>query len=102
MNKSSKIMIGSTFLIGILIILTPFANPNPDGLESAAGKGTFEGNVLDLGFLTGYGSEGSLLYNIVQNEALSVILSGLLGVLMVTGLFLIPVLFVRRKNASSN
>ena len=61
MESRHKMFIGVIGLIAILLLLTPFADPNPDGLESAVGEDTPEGTGFDLGFLSGYGGENSIL-----------------------------------------
>ena len=101
MERQTKFILGSFFLILFLLVLTPFADPNPDGLESAAQE--LEGSALDLGFFTDYGSEGSILYEIIGNEQISVILSGIIGVCFVIGIFLVPLIIIKNKsNHSSN
>lgn len=97
MESRSKFMIGSAFIVAILLLLSPFADSNPDGLESAAGEGNHEGSAFDLGILTDYGSEDSLIHQLVQNDMIATILSGLIGVLLVVSLFLIPFIFLRLK-----
>ncbi len=97
MENRSKILIGSVFIIILLLILSPFADPNPDGLESAAGEGNYEGSAFNLGFLTDYGSEDSLIYQFVQNDMIATIVSGLIGIIVVVGIFSLPLLFLRLK-----
>ena len=96
-------LIGISVIIIVLLLLTPFADPNPDGLESAAEEyDAPEGNAFDLGFLTDYGAEGSIIYEILQNEMLTVIISGIIGVVIVSGLFLIPIFFIRRRSEATS
>lgn len=97
MENRSKILIGSIFIVILMLVLSPFADPNPDGLENAAGEGHYEGSAFDLGFLTDYGSEDSLIYQLVQNEMIATIVSGLIGTIVVVGLFSLPILFLRSK-----
>ncbi|MFX0182051.1 MAG: PDGLE domain-containing protein [Candidatus Hodarchaeota archaeon] len=101
MEHKQKYFIGVFVILAIFILLAPFADPNPDGLESAAGEHTgSEGSAFDLGFLTNYGAENSLLFRILRNQFLAIIISGLIGVAIVTGLFLIPLVLIRRRRSS--
>lgn len=101
MENRSKIFIGSSFIVILMLFLSPFADPNPDGLESAAGEGNYEGSAFDLGFLTDYGSEDSLIYQLIQNNMIATIVSGLIGVIVVVSLFSLPLLFLRIKKSNS-
>lgn len=87
-------------------MLAPFADPNPDGLESAADEHDApEGQFFDIGLFTDYGAEGSVLYNILGNEFFAIIISGLIGVSIVLITFLIPGLYLykrRTKTSSQN
>jgi len=100
MESRHKMFIGVIGLIAILLLLTPFADPNPDGLESAVGEGAPEGTGFDLGFLSGYGGENSILFKILGNEFLSVIISGLIGFLLVTSVFLVPFVLKRKERTA--
>jgi hypothetical protein len=101
MEHKQKYIIGVFAFLAIFILLAPFADPNPDGLESAAGEHNVpEGSALDLGFLTDYGAENSLLFHILRNEFLAITVSGLIGVVIVAGLFLIPLVIIRRRRSS--
>ncbi len=101
MNKKIKFSFGVIAILSILLFLTPFADPNPDGLEKAVEDHTSRGSVFNLGFLTDYGAEGSLIFQIIKDESLSVIISGLIGVLLVIGIFLIPIIISHHKKADT-
>ncbi len=97
MESKYKIIIGSIALFTLLLLLTPFADPNPDGLERAAEDYAPEGSVFNLGFLTDYGAKDSILYKILRNESFSVIVSGFIGLIIIISIFLIPLLLKRKK-----
>jgi hypothetical protein len=102
MESKYKIIIGSFGLLTLLLLLTPFADSNPDGLESAAGEFAPEGSVFNLGFLTDYGAEDSVLYKILGNESLSVIISGFIGLVIIISIFFIPLLLKRKKKTDKS
>jgi hypothetical protein len=95
-----KYVIGIIVFLGVLLILSPFADPNPDGLEKAAleDHGADEGEFFDLGLLTDYGSEGSVLHRILGNDLISTIVAGLIGVLVVFGFFFTPYFILKRRS----
>ena len=97
MKTQIKLLIGIVIILALFLLLTPFADPNPDGLESAAGEYANEGGSFDLGILSDYGSEDSLLFKLIGNESLSVIISGLIGIILVIGILFIPILVVRQR-----
>ncbi|WP_455463385.1 PDGLE domain-containing protein [Candidatus Hodarchaeum mangrovi] len=103
MNK--KYLLGTIILLLGLILITPFADPNPDGLESAVSKvnDNPEGNSLDLGLFSDYGGENSLLFQILNNKFLSIIISAIFGVIITIGIFLVPIFYIKytRKSISS-
>lgn len=80
-----------------LVILSPLASANPDGLEWAAKQGGFLNRAQDP------------LYNIipdyllpgVSNEALATILAGLIGMLVVFGVA-IAISYLRRRGHESH
>ncbi len=102
MESKQKLFLGGIAILIVLLILTPFADPNPDGLESAAEEYAPEGSVFDLGFLTDYGSEESILNQILQNDFLSIIVSGLIGVIIIFGIFFVPLFFFRQRKSQIN
>lgn len=102
MESKYKIIIGSVVLLTLLLLLTPFADPNPDGLERAAEDYAPEGSVFNLGFLTDYGAKGSILYKILRNESLSIIVSGFMGLIIIISIFLIPLLIKRKKKTAKS
>ena len=80
-------------LILLLTLLTPFASSSPDGLESVAENFGFEeanGVVL---LLDDYG------INAINNNFISTVLSGLLGVVVIFAVF---TLFINRKKSGKN
>ena len=97
MEAKYRVILGCVVLISILLLLAPFADPNPDGLESAAKDYAPEGSAFNLGFLTDYGAEDSILFQILKNEFISVIISGLIGVLIILAIFLIPLSLKRKR-----
>ncbi len=104
MEFNKKYVIGIIVLLSVLLILSPFADPNPDGLEKAAleDHGAEEGESFDLGFLTDYGAEGSVLHQIFGNDLISTIFSGLIGVFVVFGIFFVLYfIFKQRKEEIS-
>ncbi len=100
MEFNKKYIIGIVVLLGVLLILSPFADPSPDGLEKAAleDHGADEGESFDLGFLTDYGAEGSVLHRILENDLISTIVAGLIGVLVVFGLFFTPYFILKQRS----
>ena len=101
MESKQKLLFGGIAILIFLLILAPFADPNPDGLESAAGEYAPEGSAFDLGVLTDYGSEESLLYQILRNDFLSVIVSGLIGVIIAFSIFFVPIYFLRLRKSQN-
>lgn len=99
MEAKTKLLVGIVIILVILLLLTPFADPNPDGLESAAGEYAHEGGSFDLGIFSDYGSENSLLFQLIGNESLSVMISGLIGIILVVGILLIPILIIRQRKS---
>ena len=98
-----KFLIGSVLILSLLLLMTPFADPNPDGLEIATEEHAPDGVVLDLGILSDYGGEGSLLYELVgRNEAIAVILSGIIGTLLVLSIFVFPLLIMKRQKSAQH
>lgn len=99
---NKKYLLGTIILLLGLILIAPFADPNPDGLESAVSSinNNAEGNSFDLGLFSDYGGENSLLFRILNNEFLSIIVSGIIGVIIVIGIFIIPILYIRRNKKS--
>lgn len=99
MKAKTKLIVGIAVILVLILLLTPFADANPDGLESAAGGYAHEGSSFDLGILSDYGSENSLLFKLIGNESLSVMISGLIGIILVIGILLIPILVVRQRKS---
>lgn len=78
----------------VVVLLAPLASSDPDGLERVAEDQGFIDQATNLvsGLLGDYAIPG------VGNEALSTILSGLLGIALVVGvLFLLGRLVARRR-----
>lgn len=102
---NNRYLFGTIILLLGLILIAPFADPNPDGLESAVSSihDNPEGNSFDLGLFSDYGGENSFLFHILNNEFLSVIVSAIIGVIVIIGIFIIPILYIRhnKKGISS-
>jgi len=73
---------GALVLVLILVILSPLASSSPDGLERVAGNKGFIGAALKPLFeiMPDYVIPG------VTNQALGVVLAGILGVLIIFGI----------------
>ncbi|MFX1282920.1 MAG: PDGLE domain-containing protein [Promethearchaeota archaeon] len=100
MDVKQKYIIGVIAILVLLLLLAPFADPNPDGLESAAEQNNApDGNSFDLGILTDYGAYGSVLQQIIGNEFLSTIVSGLIGVIIVFCIFIIPYYILKQRHS---
>jgi cobalt/nickel transport system permease protein len=89
--------LGGLLIILILVILSPLASANPDGLEWVAGQ---------AGFLnTAQGPTYQIIPDYVlpgiSNEATATILAGVIGSLIVVGVALLMTV-VRRKRAEEN
>ena len=76
-------------LILILTLITPYASSSPDGLESVAESFGFNEDVGIVLFLEDYGIEN------INNNFLSTVLSAVLGIVVIVGLFNI---FIKVKN----
>ena len=99
MEVKKKLVIGVVAIFLGFLLLAPFADPNPDGLESAAEQNNApEGSSFDLGFLTEYGAYGSILHKLFENEFLSIIVSGLIGILIVLSFFLVPYYILKQRH----
>ncbi|UCG01798.1 MAG: PDGLE domain-containing protein [Candidatus Heimdallarchaeota archaeon] len=98
MEIKYKSAIGVISIFFVLLLLTPFADPNPDGLESAAEQNNAsEGSSFDFGFLTDYGAYGSIIHQVFNNEALSTFISGLIGVFIIVILFFALFYIVKQR-----
>ncbi|MFX1532763.1 MAG: PDGLE domain-containing protein [Promethearchaeota archaeon] len=99
LKTRDKVLIGVLGILAVFLLLSPFADPNPDGLESVAEQyGAPEGSAWDLGFLTDYGSEDSLLYQLLSNTFLTTIISGIIGIVAVIAIFLVPWYLIRQRS----
>ena len=76
-------------LILILTLITPYASSSPDGLESVAESFGFNEDAGIVLFLDDYGIEN------INNNFLSTVLSAVLGIIVIVGLFNI---FIKVKN----
>lgn len=103
MEVNKRLVIGIVAILLGFLLLAPFADPNPDGLESTAEQNHApEGSSFDLGFLTDYGAYGSMIYKLFENEFLSIIVSGLVGILIVLSLFLVPYYILKQRHLEDN
>jgi ABC-type Fe3+ transport system permease subunit len=85
---------GIAIAVLVVVLLSPLASSDPDGLERVAEEQGFIDQATNLigGLLGDYAIPG------IGNEALSTILSGLLGIALVVGvLFLLGRLMARRR-----
>jgi hypothetical protein len=85
---------GIAIAVLIVVVLAPFASPDPDGLERVAEDNGFIDQAENLigGLLGDYAIPG------IGDGGLSTILSGLLGIAIVVGLlFLLGRLMARRR-----
>ena len=76
-------------LILVLTLITPYASSSPDGLESVAESFGFNEDTGVVLFLEDYGIEN------INNSFLSTVLSAVLGIVVIVGLFNI---FIKVKN----
>ena len=76
-------------LILVLTLITPYASSSPDGLESVAESFGFSEDAGIVLFLEDYGIEN------INNNFLSTVLSAVLGIVVIVGLFNI---FIKVKN----
>ncbi len=76
-------------LILVLTLITPYASSSPDGLESVAKSFGFNEDTGVVLFLEDYGIEN------INNNFLSTVLSAVLGIVVIVGLFNI---FIKVKN----
>ena len=76
-------------LILVLTLITPYASSSPDGLESVAESFGFNEDTGVVLFLEDYGIEN------INNNFLSTVLSAVLGIVVIVGLFNI---FIKVKN----
>ena len=74
-------------LILILTLITPYASSSPDGLESVAESFGFNEDAGVVLFLEDYGFEN------INNNFLSTVLSAVLGIVVIVGLFNICLLY---------
>ena len=76
-------------LILVLTLITPYASSSPDGLESVAESFGFNEDTGVVLFLEDYGIEN------INNNFLSTVLSAVLGIVVIVGLFNI---FIKVRN----
>ena len=81
-------------LILLLVLITPFASSSPDGLESVAENFGFQETDGVVLLLEDYG------INAINNNFISTVLSGLLGVIVIVAMFTIVV--NRRKSGKNS
>ncbi|MCY3413375.1 MAG: energy-coupling factor ABC transporter permease [Candidatus Heimdallarchaeota archaeon] len=90
-KQTNKPMLGFSLLLLILSLLALIASASPDGLEFVSQSLSFEeGGVFSLGLADDYAFFG-------MNNAIGTLLSALLGVLIMLGLFFLPVLYKKSK-----
>lgn len=74
--------VGLGIAVLVVVVLAPFASPDPDGLESVAGDQGFLASARDALFsvIPDYAFPG------VEDPVISTVLAGLVGVAIVAGL----------------
>lgn len=91
-KESNKPVFALSILLGILSILALFASSSPDGLEFVGISQDFgEGSAFGLGLADDYAFLG-------MENVVGTILSAILGVIILSGLFILPVFYVKSKN----
>ena len=88
-NKATSLYGLFILLILVLTLITPYASSSPDGLESVAESFGFNEDAGVVLFLEDYGFEN------INNNFLSTVLSAVLGIVVIVGLFNI---FIKVKN----
>ena len=88
-NKITSLYGLFILLILVLTLITPYASSSPDGLESVAESFGFNEDAGVVLFLEDYGFEN------INNNFLSTVLSAVLGIVVIVGLFNI---FIKVKN----
>ena len=88
-NKITSLYGLFILLILVLTLITPYASSSPDGLESVAESFGFNEDAGIVLFLEDYGFEN------INNNFLSTVLSAVLGIVVIVGLFNI---FIKIKN----
>ena len=88
-NKITSLYGLFILLILVLTLITPYASSSPDGLESVAESFGFNEDAGVVLFLEDYGFEN------INNNFLSTVLSAVLGIVVIVGLFNI---FIKIKN----
>ena len=92
LKSSNKPLLGLGILLLFLSVLSLFAFPNPDGLESAASQfGITAGTYFELNIANDYDFLG-------LGSFLGTILSAILGILILLGIYFIPASFLNGKN----
>jgi hypothetical protein len=88
-------MAGIAIAVLVVVVVVPFASRDPDGLERIAEDQGFIGQAQNLfsGLLGDYAIPG------VDSAALSTVLSGLLGIVIVLGVVFVLGRLVARRRA---
>ena len=94
-QAGAPVWVGGSLLILILVVLSPLASTNPDGLNWFAGQAGFLQTAKDPAFtlLANYKLPG------ISSQALSTILAGGIGALIVLGVSL-ALAYSRRKHSA--
>ena len=97
-NGSAVVWVAGLLIALALAVLAPLASANPDGLEWVAEQGGF----LDLARDPVYNLIPDYLLPGVSNEGAATILAGVIGALLVFGMFLAVALLRRNRHTAEN
>ena len=97
-NSSAVVWVAGLLIALALVVLAPLASANPDGLEWVAEQSGF----LDLARDPVYNLIPDYLLPGVSNEAAGTILAGIIGALLVFGIFFAVTLLRRGRRAVEN
>lgn len=98
-STTAVVLIGIAVSILLVVLVAPWANPNPDGLEKVSADKGIDANVLDHAFADGpladYGVEG------VDSPVLGTGLAGIIGIIATFAVGAGVVWLVRRRRPPS-
>ena len=97
-NGSAVVWVGGLLIALALTVLAPLASANPDGLEWVAEQAGF----LDFARDPAYNLIPDYLLPGVSNQAAATILAGVLGAILVFGMFLAVALLRRNRQPAEN
>ena len=97
-NSSAVVWVAGLLIALALAVLAPLASANPDGLEWVAEQGGF----LDVARDPAYNLIPDYLLPGVSNEGTATILAGVIGALLVFGMFIGAALLRRSRHTAEN